>query len=157
MDLGEVSLLDTAYKNMMVWHMIYLKKIRISFICLWVFGLILGCSNSVQTQGIHHLSSDQAAELMENNTIVVLDVRTPGEFLEGHIKDAVLIPVQVLNTDYIKILNNKKDPILVYCRSGNRSVTALKILSDNGFEKLYHLKNGIKGWVKSGYSIHKNQ
>ncbi len=121
-----------------------------------IFGLVFGCRNGAENQKIENLSARQAFELMENNTIFVLDVRTPGEFSQGQIKDALLIPVQVLNTDYSKILNHKKDPILVYCRSGNRSVTALKILSNNGFEKLFHLKNGIKDWVKNGYPIHKN-
>ncbi|MBU1342293.1 MAG: rhodanese-like domain-containing protein, partial [Proteobacteria bacterium] len=94
-------------------------------------------------------------ELIKNKQTLILDVRTLGEYTQGHIKNSFLIPVQVLTTEHIKIMDHKDNPILIYCRSGNRSVTASNILTKNGFKKLYNLKGGIKDWIKNGLPIEK--
>ena len=85
-------------------------------------------------------------KLMQEKDAVILDVRTPQEFAQGHIEGANLIPVQVFQ--YLKLggkgIEDKK--ILVYCRSGNRSVTASKWLESWGATKVYNLKGGIIEW-----------
>lgn len=94
---------------------------------------------------------------LETDKALLLDVRTPGEFKEGHLPEATLIPVQSLSADLGKIASYKETPIYVYCRSGNRSTVAAKILIDNGFKKVYNLRPGIKGWISSGYKTVKPQ
>ena len=69
---------------------------------------------------------------------LVVDVRTPGEFDSWHYPGAVNIPVQDLEKR-IDELGDKKRAVIVYCRSGNRSTTAKKILVDKGFS---NVKNG---------------
>jgi rhodanese-related sulfurtransferase len=51
----------------------------------------------------------------------------------------------------------KDKPILVYCRSGNRSIPASQILSRNGFKKIYNLQNGINGWMKDDLPVERQQ
>jgi rhodanese-related sulfurtransferase len=123
--------------------------------CLFITGFFSSCSNAGENKTFQDINSKDAFELIQNKDVLILDVRTPGEYAQGHIKNSILIPVQVLNTDYKKILEYRKKTIFIYCRSGNRSVVASNILISNGFENLYNLKNGIKDWVKQGHPIEK--
>lgn len=81
--------------------------------------------------------------------LVILDVRTVSEYDDEHIEGAVLIPVQEL-VDRLDELSTS-DELIVYCRSGNRSSTAVQILKDNDFVKIYHMYEGIIGWIDAGY------
>jgi phage shock protein E len=81
---------------------------------------------------------------------LVVDVRTPSEYADWHYPDARNIPVEVLSEKH-SLLGDKNQSIIVYCRSGNRSTTAKKILIENGFT---NVKNGgglkdMKRFVKA--------
>ncbi|MCW4011695.1 MAG: rhodanese-like domain-containing protein [Candidatus Bathyarchaeota archaeon] len=98
------------------------------------------------------VSIDTAIDLMEDKPkLVILDVRTPVEYSEGHIENAVNIPVDALETRLNEL--NKDDEILVYCRTGNRSSTAIEILDEAGFTKLYHMHEGISVWIDQGHPV----
>ena len=98
------------------------------------------------------VSIEEAIELMEENfELVILDVRTVSEYDEGHILGAINIPVEELETRTGEL--NEDDEILVYCRTGNRSTTAIDILEDAGFTKLYHMNEGINGWIAQGNPV----
>ncbi len=94
-----------------------------------------------------------AKKLIEEKKPLILDVRTPNEFYEGHITGAKLIPLQQLEERVSEISGYKDRDILVYCRSGNRSTVASEILRKHGFKKIYNLRSGIKGWLNEGYEI----
>lgn len=64
---------------------------------------------------------------------MILDVRTRGEFAGGHAKGAVNIPLQELQGKLAKVKKSKK-PVVAYCRSGNRSSSAVSILKQHGIE-----------------------
>lgn len=99
------------------------------------------------------LSPQEASALMKSNkNITVLDVRTPEEFAQEHIKGALLIPVQILNNNLSKLSKDKGKKILVYCRSGNRSIAASRILAKNGFIPL-NVQGGISQWKIEGLSV----
>jgi rhodanese-related sulfurtransferase len=89
------------------------------------------------------INAKQAITLLEeDNNVTLLDVRTIPEYKEGHLRGATLIPVQNLAQN-LKMLNSVKDKkIIVYCRSGNRSISASRILEENGFTPL-NVKGGI--------------
>jgi rhodanese-related sulfurtransferase len=92
---------------------------------------------------------DDTPEEFESNMqgdYLLLDVRTQGEFDEGHITDSTLIPVSELERRLDEINEYKNLPVLVYCRSGNRSVTASNILLENGFTNVHNLLGGINAW-----------
>ena len=98
------------------------------------------------------VSIQEALELMEQKTdLVILDVRTVGEFDEGHIMDAINIPVGEI-ADRLDELS-KEDDLLVYCRTGNRSGSAVSILSDAGYTKVYHMHEGISVWIQQGHPV----
>ncbi len=97
------------------------------------------------------LSAQQAKELLAKSDLLVLDVRTPGEYYGGHLENALLIPVQQLEARLKEIASHKEKDILIYCRSGNRSTVAAEILTRGGFKNLYNLRRGIIEWEKMGY------
>lgn len=99
------------------------------------------------------LAAEKARKMIVAREALILDVRTPNEYYDGHLPDAKLIPVQQLSQRISELKDHKQDKILVYCRSGNRSTVASEILIENGFKAIYHLKDGVIGWTKQGYSL----
>ncbi len=95
------------------------------------------------------ISIEEINEMMHLNTnIILLDVRSPQEYKEGHLIGATNIPLYELEgkikEDYNKD-EDKKKTIIVYCQTGARSKKAIRILQKYGFSSLYHLKNGLDG------------
>jgi phage shock protein E len=81
---------------------------------------------------------------------LLIDVRTPEEFASGHIEGAVNIPVDALAGRLSEVPTGQ--PIIVYCRSGNRSATASQILADAGYTSIYDL-GGLQGWISQGFPV----
>ena len=92
------------------------------------------------------VSAAEAADVIATQDPFILDVRTEREFRAGHIAGATLIPVQVLKGRVGEIAAQKDRPVLVYCRSGNRSTVAAGILTAAGFKQVINLRKGIIEW-----------
>jgi len=90
--------------------------------------------------------------LSKEKSVALLDVRTIQEYKEGHLAGATLIPLSQLPQNLNKLLPLKASPILVYCRSGNRSINASRILAKHGFTPL-NIKGGIIALQKAGASL----
>jgi rhodanese-related sulfurtransferase len=85
---------------------------------------------------------------MHKRKVTVLDVRTPEEYAEGHLKNAVLINVMDSAAFVSRVQGLKKNrTYLLYCRSGKRSGKALVMMQERGFHKLYHMAGGITAWT----------
>jgi rhodanese-related sulfurtransferase len=100
-------------------------------------------------------SVEQAKRMLDSNAnIVVLDVRTQEEFSSetGHLKNALLIPVQELETRIAELASHKKQTILVYCRSGSRSKRASELLVQQGFTPV-NMDGGIMAWNQANLPI----
>jgi phage shock protein E len=80
----------------------------------------------------------------------LVDVRTPGEFAEGTIPGALNIELGTLETQLKKIPTDK--PVVLFCRSGNRSGMAVGILAQHGYGEVYNL-GGVGGWVNAGKTL----
>ena len=74
------------------------------------------------------------------NSAIILDVRSPSEFSAGHAEGAINIPVQSLQKDSMETIAQKKQPILIYCRSGARASSATQTLRGWGFTEVYNLR-----------------
>lgn len=99
------------------------------------------------------IDAKQAIHLLENDeNVTLLDVRTIQEYKEGHLRNATLIPVQALEENLGMLKQDKHKKIIVYCQSGNRSVTASRILEKNGFVPL-NVKGGIIDFKHAGVQI----
>lgn len=89
------------------------------------------------------IDAKKALYLLENDdNVTLLDVRTIEEYKSGHLPDATLIPVQSLSDNLGMLKQDKNKKIIVYCRTGSRSVSASRILEENGFTPL-NVKGGI--------------
>ena len=92
------------------------------------------------------LTEEQAKARMDSgDEVIILDVRTPEEYAQGHIAGAVLLPVSNITSDALELLPDKDAEILVYCRSGNRSRQAANALVDMGYTAVYDF-GGIGSW-----------
>lgn len=80
----------------------------------------------------------------ENPNLIVLDVRTHGEYNLGHIKNAINISYDQLTSRINEITDFKEDIFLVYCESGRRSKEAVAILLENEFNNIYQMYEGYK-------------
>jgi rhodanese-related sulfurtransferase len=99
------------------------------------------------------ITPSQAHEMIQKvENITVLDVRSPDEYTQEHIEGAILIPLQTLDKNLGLIANVKNEKIIVYCRSGARSVSASRLLTDNGFTPL-NVTGGIIEWKAQGLPL----
>lgn len=115
---------------------------KTSLVLALLMLLMLGaCGNA----GYKNVSQEEAKKLIDKKEVTVLDVRTPEEFQQGHIPGATLIPVQILDGSLGEL--DKDTAYLVVCRSGNRSVQASDILTNNGFTQVYNMTGGMNTWT----------
>ena len=127
--------------------------------CVVILMLIAGCSHSVEASSTvaEDVTAREAYELIEANqggeAFVILDVRTPGEFAEGHIEGAINIDYR--GTSFRDRIDDlaRDYRSLIYCRSGNRSQGALTVMSELGFHEIYHLAGGIIEWSEAGLPL----
>lgn len=93
-----------------------------------------------------NLSLDEIREVIRNNeNVILIDVRSKQEFLEGHLDGAVNIPLYELEECCECKLKDKNAIIITYCQCGTRSKKAITLLKKNGYKNLYHLKDGLDG------------
>jgi phage shock protein E len=115
-------------------------------VLLIVVVVIWGVKSNFGVAGKLKISPAEAkARLDADSDILLLDVRTKSEYQEAHIPNSTLIPLDVLERDSLSKIPDKNTEIFVYCRSGNRSSSAVQILLKQGYTRVYNL-GGIVGW-----------
>ena len=103
-------------------------------------------TNAAKTNEIRHVSMDDIVKIMnENKDYVIVDVRTPDEYKEGHIPNAINIPNETINETVYNKLKDKNQLILIYCRSGSRSRQAAYKMQKLGYTNLVDF-GGIINW-----------
>ncbi len=85
-------------------------------------------------------------EMMVEKGAILLDVRSPQEFEEGHLENAVLVPEYEIKEKINAIVSNKMQTIIVYCSTGHRSQKAQLILQKLGYQQVYNLQNGLENY-----------
>ncbi len=90
-------------------------------------------------------AEDAKNRLDSEEGIILVDVRTPEEFRDGHIPGAILLPVDEISTNAKTVIPDKEATYFIYCRSGNRSATAADQLVEMGYQNIYEL-GGINDW-----------
>lgn len=110
-----------------------------------------------QNENIKSITADEFEHQLNAQKVQLLDVRTPAEFENGHISDALNINVQNANfNDFCASLLDKAVPVYVYCRTGHRSMMAAGKLAKDGFT-VVNLKGGIEGWMSAGKAVTKEK
>jgi len=101
----------------------YLKKTVQLLLVVLVLSVSVGCS-----QG-----EPESAWKMINSGALLVDVRSPGEFNQGHLPDAKLIPVGDVESRIAEFGDDKNRPIVVYCKAGVRAAKAINVLKEHGY------------------------
>ena len=125
-----------------------LKQImdKLFWVVLVLLGIYVLYSKGLIMANFESISPKVAYEMIQNDegNLTILDVRTPQEYKkDGRIANAKIIPLSYLE-DNLKMLDKSKT-ILVYCRSGSRSVSASRTLNDNGFTAI-NMSGGLLEW-----------
>lgn len=125
---------------------------------LVMIGLLSCESNSAQQSGNFQTIpvADFRKLMQEKKNIQLLDVRTPGEYMEEHLENALNIDYN--NENFADQLNqlDKNKPTFIYCLSGGRSNNALTVLQKKGFREVYNMKGGILEWKGNQFPLTKN-
>lgn len=127
------------FLNLLSWVFLASTVLYFAYAKGWVFA------------GFDSISPKEASKMIQNDqTVFLLDVRTPKEFAEEFIEGATLIPLQTLENNLAKIPHDKT--IVVYCHSGMRSVAASRLLAEHGYTPL-NVKGGISNWKSEGLQV----
>lgn len=106
-------------------------------------------------RGIKDVDCIAATQLINHKNALVLDVREESEYKAGHLLNARLIPLGKLRARIGELEKYREQPIVVVCRSGNRSGTACAMLNKQGFSQAYNLAGGVIAWQKANLPLEK--
>ena len=97
---------------------------------------------------------DKAAEMLaEDGKVTVLDIRTPEEYADGHLKDAVNVNFNGGDFEAQIAKLDPSKPYLVHCAAGGRSGKSMELFKKLKFTKIYHLADGYNGWADAGKPV----
>ncbi|GAB2881372.1 rhodanese-like domain-containing protein [Uliginosibacterium flavum] len=99
------------------------------------------------------ITPGQAVMLINRQHAVIVDVRDTEELASGHIVNSQNIPLASLAERAAELGKNKTRPVILVCASGARSGKGVEILRKAGFEQVFNLDGGIKGWKDAGQSL----
>lgn len=120
-----------------------------------ITALIIKTEIGARLSNIQQLNVNDAVRLMNDDDVILLDVRESNEHGSGHIRDSIHIPMSTLNKRITELEKHKNKKILAYCRSGSRSNHACRVLSKQGFENVSNLAGGIIGWSSANLPLTK--
>lgn len=126
-----------------------MKKGKIIALLLTFIGITSACGQ----KGYEDAEVEQFAKLVEDSTVMVLDVRTLEEYSAGHLKRAINIDVKQAEFELSAVsIIPRECTVAIYCRSGRRSAHAAELLAAKGY-KAVNLKGGILEWEKAGKAV----
>lgn len=128
-----------------------MKKIQFSVIFSFFLFISFNSACQKKENGIILISADSLKVMLNSEHGILLDVRTPEEFAEGHLPGAINIDYK--NEGFSNALDklDKTKQYEVYCRSGHRSGESTEMMTKKGFKKVYDLEGGILKWQEKGF------
>ena len=120
---------------------LFLFSLLIAVASLLVWNLF---GNAIS--GISDVIPMEAIRLINHANAVMVDLRRENDFKDGHILNAINIPVDELPERQNELQKYKERQVILYCNNGAESTRASRILRQNGFEKLHCLKGGVHAW-----------
>ena len=123
-------------------------------ILMWFF--LLGMIVNSYLKSSFDIGPQQVVQLMSHeDDVVIVDVREDKEFQQGHIKNAIHIPLSQFSSRIDELNKYKNNNIVVGCRSGSRSGRACSKLKRKGFEKVHNLRGGVLAWENDNLPMKK--
>ncbi|MFX0061194.1 MAG: rhodanese-like domain-containing protein [Candidatus Hermodarchaeota archaeon] len=127
------------------------KRLKSSLLLLFLALILIALINVKIVAGYTDITSAEAKTALETEDVFLLDVRTLSEYVEGHIPDAYLIPLNELDERMSELPTNFSYPIIVYCRSGSRSAQASGMLDSYGYLDIRNMLGGFNAWLAENY------
>lgn len=128
-----------------------MKRVLV-FLVLAVTFLGYSCKNEKSPQ-IEVITAEEMQQIAKDTNVQLVDVRTPEEYQEGFIDGFQNLDYfsDTFETDLDKL--DKSKPVIVYCKSGNRSSKCAAKMVEKGFVKIYDLDGGITKWKYDGHEV----
>jgi rhodanese-related sulfurtransferase len=106
-------------------------------------------------RGFKDISPAEAVLLINKQDAIMLDVRESNELTQGSIRGAKHLALSVLKQRVDELKAHAQQPVITYCKAGNRSAAACEILKKNNFANVMSLKGGIEGWKTANLPLAK--
>lgn len=122
----------------------------------YFLSLLLSLSACAANTPQHEvITAQQAQQLLQENSLQILDIRTAEEFANGHLTGAQNLDFYA--SDFTQQLQTRdpKQPYLLYCASGRRSAEAHRQMQALGFEQVYDIQGGYQAWTATGLPVQK--
>ncbi len=144
-------------KNLPLWRFFYICEMALDpeGICnmkILVIVLLLFHFTTLKAEYLAEWSQSEFLEKSRQENVVIVDVRSKREFIAGHIAGAINIPYDEIQHHFNRFTKDRS--IVLYCQSGRRAGIAEKVLFENGFKNLFHLKGDFGAWKDNGLPIH---
>ncbi len=121
-----------------------------------IIVMLIGSEVQHRLNRVNTVSPGEATRLLNHDNAVMIDMRSDKDYREGHIVNAVHVPLD--SGDIPASLNKYRErPVIVYCQRGHRSTAVCNKLSKQGFESVYNLQGGVLAWQKAELPLSKTQ
>jgi len=115
-----------------------------------------GCGGKSSSREVSTITTEElAAALEQTPPPFLLDVRTPGEYAQGHIPGAVLVPSYALEDRVSELAKYGDRTVVVYCEVGSRSAKAARTLLAKGFPHVVNYEGSMRAWREAGQEVEK--
>jgi phage shock protein E len=113
-------------------------------------------SSAESKQTVLNVSVEQAETVLsKNKDVIILDVRTPKEYANGHLHSATNLDFYAADFEHKLAKMDRSRPYLVHCAVGGRSAKVRDKMKELNFKSIYHLEGGMKAWEKAGKKVEK--
>lgn len=121
-------------------------------IVAFVYPVVTSCS-AKPTEFPKIAQQDLLKKIQSGNPPYIVDVRSPKEYVRGHLPGAVNIPYRQISDHLQQLRSEEQRGIVVYCAVGGRTHVAKQVLSEAGFRNVFHLDGDMSGWEKNGLPV----
>lgn len=126
--------------------------VSLFFVALFLF---LNTLYKEQSKAFQNVNIDQMTRLVNQQNAQVIDVRPKDAFQQGHIVNAINMPLEDIKSGKAKFDKLKKKPVVVYCQVGKSSIQASKSIAEAGIESVFNLQGGINSWISEKLPLSK--
>ncbi len=114
-----------------------------------ILAMLVGGEIRQRLSGVREVGPVEATRMLNHDNAVMIDMREDKEYREGHIVNAIHLPASKQDNYTGKLEKYRDRPLIVYCRSGQRSIAVCSKLRKQGFESVCNLKGGVVAWQKA--------
>ena len=121
-----------------------------------IIAMLVGGELRTRLSGVREVGPVEATRMLNHDNAVMVDMREDKEYREGHIINATHAPASKQDNYPAKLEKDRDRPLIVYCRSGQRSTAVCSKLRKQGFESVYNLKGGVLAWQKAELPLNRD-